>query len=202
MKKYILSSILFIILVILTYFFVLRECDFNLLVSSFRNTNSFYIALTALCSIGYVYLGSLFLKRILFHFNYKVSFLNSLGYMFTEIYFSSITPSYIGGQPIQMYEMKKDKIPYEVSSVVILFNSMMNRIALLIIATILLFCYRKTVLALNPLYNTLVYLGYGTTILVSFFFASAIYSQKMGNLFLRIASFIIEHLKFIKNKKN
>ncbi len=201
MKKYILSSILFITLVILTYFFVLRGCDFNLLVASFRNTNSLFVFLTFLCMVGYVFIGSFFLKRILHHFKYNVKFFDALGFMFTEVYFSSITPSYIGGQPIQMLEMKKDNVPYEVSSVVVLFNSMMNRIALLIVATILFIFYGGTVLTLNTFYQVLVCLGYGTAIFVSFFFAGAIYSKKMSNLFLKIANFLIDHIKFIKNKE-
>ncbi len=201
LKKYFLSAILFIALVILTYIFVLKGCDFNLIITSIKNTNSFFLFLTFLCVFGYVFFGSLFLKRILAYFGYKVSFYHTFGYIFTEIYFSAITPSNMGGQPVQMLEMKKDKINYESSSVLVLFNTMMNRIVLILIATIFFLFFNKKIFNINSFYNWVVILGYITTILVILLFASLIYSKKIANLLLKICKFIINHLKFIKNKE-
>ncbi len=200
MKKYVLSAILFVVLIILTYVFVLKGCDFNLLIESIKNTNPFFVFLTILCVFGYVFFGSLFLKRILWYFGSKVSFYHTFGYIFTEIYFSAITPSNMGGQPVQMIEMKKDKISYQSSSVLVLFNTMMNRIVLIFIATIFFIIFNKEIFNINPFYNWVVILGYITTILVILLFAALIYSKKIANLLLKLSNFLIEHLKLIKNK--
>ena len=200
MKKYVLSAILFVVLIILTYVFVLKGCDFNLLFESIKNTNPFFIFLTILCVFGYVFFGSLFLKRILWYFGSKVSFYHTFGYIFTEIYFSAITPSNMGGQPVQMIEMKKDKISYQSSSVLVLFNTMMNRIVLIFIATIFFIIFNKEIFNINPFYNWVVILGYITTILVILLFATLIYSKKIANLLLKLSNYLIEHLKLIKNK--
>lgn len=200
MKKYVLSAILFIVLIILTYVFVLKGCDFNLLIESIKNTNPFFIFLTILCVFGYVFFGSLFLKRILWYFGSKVSFYHTFGYIFTEIYFSAITPSNMGGQPVQMIEMKKDKISYQSSSVLVLFNTMMNRIVLIFIATIFFIIFNKEIFNINPFYNWVVILGYITTILVILLFAALIYSKKIANLLLKLSNYLIDHLKLIKNK--
>ena len=200
MKKYVLSAILFVVLIILTYVFVLKGCDFNLLIESIKNTNPFFVFLTILCVFGYVFFGSLFLKRILWYFGSKVSFYHTFGYIFTEIYFSAITPSNMGGQPVQMIEMKKDKISYQSSSVLVLFNTMMNRIVLIFIATIFFIIFNKEIFNINPFYNWVVILGYITTILVILLFATLIYSKKIANLLLKLSNYLIEHLKLIKNK--
>ncbi len=201
MKKYFLSAILFVVLVVLTYIFVLKGCDINLLISSIKNTNPFFIFLTVIAVFGYVFFGSLFLKRILDYFGYKVSFYHTFGYIFTEIYFSAITPSNMGGQPVQMIEMKKDKINYQTSSVLVLFNTMMNRIVLILIATLFFIFFNKEIFNINSFYNWVVILGYITTILVILLFAVLIYSKKIANLLLKICKFLINHLKFIKNKE-
>ena len=200
MKKYVLSAILFVVLIILTYVFVLKGCDFNLLIDSIKNTNPFFVFLTILCVFGYVFFGSLFLKRILWYFGSKVSFYHTFGYIFTEIYFSAITPSNMGGQPVQMIEMKKDKISYQSSSVLVLFNTMMNRIVLIFIATIFFIIFNKEIFNINPFYNWVVILGYITTILVILLFAALIYSKKIANLLLKLSNYLIDHLKLIKNK--
>ena len=157
MKKYVLSAILFIFLVFLTYFFVLKDCDFHLIYDSIIHMNFIYLFLTILCVFGYVFWGSVFLKRMLYHFKTKVSFYHTFGYIFTEIYFSAITPSNMGGQPVQMIEMKRDKIPYQTSSVLVLFNTMMNRIALIFLATIFFILYRKQLFGINSFYNFGIY---------------------------------------------
>lgn len=201
MKKYFWTTIFFLILVGFTYFFVLRGCDFNLLIESFKNTNPTYLFLTFLTMFIYVFLGAFFIKRLLGHFNYPTKLSTAYGYLFTEIYFSSITPSYIGGQPVQVLEMKKEGIPYEISSVTVLFNSMINRIALILVATILFIFFGSEVFAVKGIYSVLVILGYITALMVIGIFCSLIYSEKVTKILLKIAFYLIDHLKFIKNKK-
>ena len=191
---------LFVALVILTYIFVLKDCDFNLLFTSIKNTNHFYVFLSALAVFGYVFFGSLFLKRILYHFKTNISFYHALGYIFTEIYFSAITPSNMGGQPVQMIEMKKDNIKYQTSSVIVLFNTMMNRLVLILIATIFFILFAKDIFGISTFYNWVVIIGYITTILVILLFAALIYSKTIANILLKISNYLIDHLKIIKKK--
>lgn len=200
MKKYFLSTLLFLSLLGLTYFLVFQDCDFNLLISSIKSVNPLFLSLAVVMSISYVLLGSLFLKRILKYFDHQISLKNAIGYTFTEIYFSAITPSYVGGQPVEMYEMKKDNVPYEVSSVIVLFSSMLNRIALIFLATIFLIIFHSTLFSLNPLYNTVVLIGYLTTLLVIMLFISVIYSQRIAKFLLKVGKYLITKIKFIKNK--
>ncbi len=201
MKKYFLSTLLFLTLLGLTYFFVFRDCDFNLLISSIKSVNPVFLLLALSMTACYVLLGSLFLKRILTYFKQKKSFFNCLGYSFTEIYFSAITPSYVGGQPVQMYEMKKDDVPYEVSSVIVLFSSMLNRIALAFLASIFLLGFSNTLFSLNPVYNTVVLIGFLTTLLVIMLFIGVIYSKRIAQFILKVSTYLINKFKFIKNKE-
>ena len=200
MKKYVLLGLIFLGLVILTGVIIFQGCDFNLLLTSIKKTNPVYLFLAFMAVWGFVFCGSLFLYRILHHFGYETTFFHSLGYFLTEIYFSAITPSYVGGQPVQMYEMKKDGIPYEASSVIVLFYSMFNRISLIFWATIFFILGFKTIFSLNKIYVWLVILGYLTTLMVIGFFALVIYSPKVSTLVQKISNYFIKKLKFIKNK--
>lgn len=201
MKKYGLSLILFLILLGLTYFFVFKDCDFNLLLLSLKKANIWYILLAFIALILYIFWGCLFLKRIFSYFKIKTSFFQILGFYATTSYYSAITPSYIGGEPVAMYEMKKRNIPYEVSSVVVLFNAMLNRIALIFLAIIFLIIFNKQLFVLNNFYKWVVILGILTTILVILLFGALIYSTLIARFILKIGIYLINHLKFIKNKE-
>lgn len=62
-------------------------------------------------------------------------------YAFIGFYFSSITPSSSGGQPVQMYYMKKDHISLANSSVMILFIVFVYQMAMLLLAGIMALIY-------------------------------------------------------------
>ena len=201
-KKYLLSILLMLSLLIITYFVILKDCDFNLLISSIKNTNPWYLLLACISIFMYITMGSLLIKCILKYFKHHINMYQAFGYHFTEVYFSSITPSYVGGQPVQMYEMKKDGISYEESSLIIFFTNMLNRLVLIILASILFIIYFKEIFGISTLYNILIGVGYVSTLLIIFLFASLIYSKKIANLVLKIVCFFIDRFKFIKNKND
>ncbi len=200
MKKHLLATIIFIVLLVLTYLFVFKDCDFSLLWTSLKNTNPIYLFWAVVAMFFYLFGGSFFLKRILKYFNYSVSFGKTFGYYLTEFYFSAITPSYVGGQPVEMYEMKKDGIGYETSGLIVLFNSLFNRLALIFLALIFFGFFSQTLFGLNTFYNIVVLMGFLTTLLVILVFIALIYSSRVANWVLKITTFLIKHLKFIKDK--
>lgn len=50
------------------------------------------------------------LRKVLVSFGYRVSFKEAMKYAYIGYFFSSVTPSATGGQPLQLYAMSKDKI--------------------------------------------------------------------------------------------
>lgn len=200
-KKYILSVLFFLFLIFITYFFVLKNYDINILFTSLKQSNPIFLSLAFLFLGLYVFFEALFLKRIFKHLDYKISFYQAIGYVFTEIYFSAITPSSMGGQPVQMIEMKKDGIPYQINSVAVLLNTMIYKIALIFLACLAFLFYGKNIFGRSKIFVWLVLLGFITTIFVIIFFGVLIYSKKFGNLCLKITNYFIDKVKFIKNKE-
>lgn len=138
---------------------------------------------------------------MLFHLGQKVTLFQCFGYVFTEIYFSAITPSSMGGQPVQMYEMKRDHIGYQITSVVVLLNTMIYKIALILLATIAFLVYHDVLFPMNSFFRWVVVIGYITTILVIFLFGVLVYSKTLVKWFQKLLAWFIEHLGFIKKKE-
>ena len=177
-KKYTLFITLFLLLIIGTYYFVLKDYSLKEFEASLQNCNIFYIVISFICVFLFTFFGALFLKRMLKHFNKKVTWFHSFGYVMTEIYFSAITPSSTGGQPVQMYEMNKDGIMVRTSGIVVLLNTILYKIALILIALVLVPIYLKSIFNINTLFNYLIVLGTITNILVIILFIAMIYSKK------------------------
>lgn len=196
-KKYVFSAVLFVLLILGTYYFILRDYSIQEFVTSLKNCNPFILIWAFVLLIGYAFFHCLYLKRMFYHLGYKISWYQALGYIMTEVYFSAITPSSMGGQPVEMIEMSKDKIPYRVNSVVILLNTLIYKVALVFLAIIGFLFFSQKLFTFNTLFNWLVLLGFVTTLLVMLLFFLLIYSEK---LMYRIIQFVLKILKKLKVK--
>ena len=96
----------------------------------------------AVCVFCYVAGESVIIKYMLRLFEVKTPFRRCLKYSFIGFFFSCITPSASGGQPAQMYYMKKDGIKIGFSTLIMLIKIHVGRLWwLLLIGFILNIAY-------------------------------------------------------------
>lgn len=197
-KNYIMSLILFFILIILTYTFVLKDYPYKDLIHAISLCDKKFLLLAGLFSILYLFFTSLFNKRICFLFGKKITWYQALGYKFTELYFSGITPSSLGGQPVEMIEMHKDGIEVQMSGVIILLSTVLYMSTIVILGSICFIFKRDVLFSQGNLFKYTTILGYVTTILVVFMFLTMIYSPKIMEFLVR---FVVKLLKFFHMNK-
>ena len=107
----IIRNLLFsIALIIITFWLLFREKDIGELISIVRSANGTFVLL----GIGLMFLFFLTeaynVRSILYLLNEKISVLKALKFTFIGFFFSSITPAATGGQPLEIYYMRKDGI--------------------------------------------------------------------------------------------
>ena len=78
------------------------------------------------------------MKIMLSVFDREISLKKGVFYSLVEFYFSGITPSSTGGQPVELYYMSKDKIPVKTSYIVLVLNTIYFKIALLSLSILVL----------------------------------------------------------------
>lgn len=200
-KKYILSFLLFILLFLLTYFYIFRRYDFNLLIQILKECNTTYILLAVLCMILYPVFEAIFIHMFSKNLGCNISFYKALGYTFTEIYFSGITPSSTGGQPIQMLEMKKDKIPYYKSTTIVIINTIIYKLTLVFLLILSLIFYHKEIFDKFYIFKYLVLFGSIFNILFVLLLIALLYSKRAINFIKKIIIYIINHISLVKNKE-
>ena len=109
-KKYILSILLFGLLLALTFYMIFKDQDLLSVLPQVLKANPLYIALGIVFMFGFLCCEAANIYFLTTAFGEKARFLNCLKYAFVGFYFSGITPSSSGGQPAQVYYMSKDKI--------------------------------------------------------------------------------------------
>lgn len=186
LKRKIVSTIFFIFLLYLAYYFVFRNYSITQFVNTLKTCKPHFFIFAVICIFLFVFFEALFFKIILKKLGYRINWYQAFGYVFTEIYFSGITPSSTGGQPIQMVEMSKDKIPYRISSIIVLINTMFYKLSLLIILIIGFIIYHEEIFSFSDIFKLTAIIGFVITLIIVLFFICLIFSKKFVSFLIRI----------------
>ena len=121
-KKTIKNLIIFIILIILTFYIILKEQDIVGIIQVLRSVRLEYVLIAIIAMLIYLFLETVNMGRTLKTLNEKSSFIQNFKYVLIGFFFSSITPAASGGQPMQIYYMHKDGISVANSTLSLLIN--------------------------------------------------------------------------------
>lgn len=136
-------NILFIILVAyLTIDILFKDQEFSTIIGDLDKANKLWLSLGLLFAFLFVAGESVIIKYMLRMFKVRIPMLRCIKYSFVGFFYSYITPSSSGGQPAQMYYMKKDGIKLGHSTLIMLIIAIAYK-AVLVIAGVafLLFEY-------------------------------------------------------------
>lgn len=138
-KKFLRNFIIFIVLIALTFFIILREQSISDIFSILRNVKVEFIIIAFLCMCLYIICDAINIGRALKTLNEKSSFSKNIKYSLIGFFFSAITPAASGGQPMQIYYMHKDKISVANSTLSLLINLSCIQVVTISIAIFSLF---------------------------------------------------------------
>ena len=122
-KKYILNIVFFILLIVLTFYILLKDQNILDIFNLMLNSNKTFILIAIFCMFVYLLLEAVnMLRTIRISGNKHIKLSSALKYAFIGFFFSAVTPAASGGQPMQIYYMHRDKIPVADSTLALLMN--------------------------------------------------------------------------------
>lgn len=193
------KNILFILLVLgLTLYFFIDLEDLRALPELFLRLNKVYLFLGLLVMAIFFVCQALVIKRLLFSLGYKIKLSQGLRYTLIDYYFSAITPGAVGGQPSEIYYMKKDGINIGSSSLVMLIFNGLYHLSLVIVVGGFAIFYKGQVLQGERIFSYLFYFGLLAQISLSVGFFILIFSKK---IIYKVKDFIIKILSKVGYKK-
>lgn len=141
-RKNLISAIVFIMLAALTFYVIFKGNDMEAVLESIRNLNPLYLCAAALTAFFFVSAEGFMICYLLRALNYKTSAATCVKYSFVGFFFSGITPSATGGQPMQLYYMQKEGHKVSDSSVVLMTVAVIYKFVLVVMGIgILIFYY-------------------------------------------------------------
>lgn len=201
-KRYLISIVFFVILLLLTFYLIYKNNDIDAVISSLNNISYEYIVIGGLLVIVYLFTESIYIKLILKSLNSKIRLWQGFVYSCIEFYFSAITPSSTGGQPAQAYYMHKDGIPFTKSSITLLLNTITFKLVLLILGFIAIIFFPHLIFNNSKLFTFIFLFGIIVNSLVIFACAMLMYSKKWIKAIANFCINIGVKLHIVKNKEN
>lgn len=109
-KKYILSAAFLLALIVLSGYLIFREYPLPAVLHVLRKAKLSCVFLGLGLGLGFISGEAVNIYMVMKSLSNPLSFRACLKYAFIGFYFSGITPSSSGGQPMQLYYMKKDGV--------------------------------------------------------------------------------------------
>lgn len=199
--KKIFNVLLIISITSLVLFFSLKD-NFNEIIHQIININVFWLIIAFMLLLIYWLLRSLAMHNFVKMVKPEAKFFNSFLLMLRTQFVNAITPFATGGQPYQIYYLKKNKIGFANSTVIILENFIVYQIALVTLGLIALFSNLfMHIFKSNELLSHLIAIGFfmNTMVIVVLFVVS--FGRKINRVLINIGITILTKLRIVKNKQ-
>lgn len=149
----------------LTLWSVFHGEDFGQVLSFLATADLRYVLPSIVCVLLFIAGESVVIHYLMRTLGTRVPFSHCYLYSFIGFFYSCITPSASGGQPMQVVAMRKDGVPVAVSTVVLAIVTITYKLVLVLIGvTVLLIRPAQLMVYLEPV-ESIMYLGLGLNII-------------------------------------
>ena len=194
------NILIMIILIFITFRYLLRGFSRKEVIHAFFNADKRILGFGIVLSLLYMLCEGYNTKSMLELFGYKTNIFKTVNYAFTGYFFSGLTPSATGGQPMQMVVMKTDGIKVSHSSIILMIELCAFQLISISMALIGFFLNYDYIFSKKGVDVWIIYAGLISNTLVFLFIFFVIFSRRFVIFIKRIAFFGITKLPFIKNK--
>ncbi len=177
-RKYTLLFFLLILIISLTYYSIFNETNYRLLFESIKSIKMRYMFLCLIIVFLYFIAQGIYMKIVLKILNKKISLKKGTFYSMIEFYFSGITPSSTGGQPIELYSMTKDDIPIRKSYITLLVNTIYFKLILLVLGLLSIVLKPQYIFNYSSIYLAFFIVGFLVDIFMCVICFMLIFKQK------------------------
>jgi len=158
-RNSILNAVLLIAMIALTLWVLLKDQDLPRILRELSEVRPVYLVIGAVMVILFVCSESVIVKILLNAANVKAPLRHCIQYSFVGFFYSMITPSATGGQPMQVYYMRRHGIRIGTASVVLMLVTIEYKSVLILTGLFLaLFC-RNLMGSLDAAVRTLFWFG-------------------------------------------
>ncbi|MBL6466030.1 MAG: flippase-like domain-containing protein [Peptostreptococcus stomatis] len=199
-KSQFIGITIMVVLMVFTISQVLKGESVDSIMRALRSVKPKYILVGIGMMLVYASFEGINIWLIVKGLKQKTSIFKCIGYGFVGFYFSSITPSASGGQPAQVYFMKKDGISVTSSSLTLMLILFTHQLVVVIYA--LIGVLLNTNIGGSQLANTLLLaFGFITNALLLIGIIMLVYWPKLVFKILNFFGLLLHRTRIIKNRE-
>lgn len=200
-KKYIFNALFLAVVFLTTLYCVFHGEDLGQMIEYIQMSDFSYwlvaIALVVLFVIG----ESVIIFYLMRRMKEKVVFGHCCLYSFIGFFFSCITPSATGGQPMQLVYMKKDGLPVAISTYILMIVTIGYKMVLVLLGLLVVILRPSRLMRyLEPVYGWII-LGIVLNVFVVGFMLLLLFHEKLAESMLYRLLHIGCRLRLIKDRK-
>ena len=180
---------------------VARGQSLDSIAKALKGADSRYIIAAVVCVPVFVFIQGIIIRISMKALRQETNLLNCTLHAFTGFFYCCITPFQMGGPPMQIYYMSKEKIPIPVSSIVLLIIAFMYKVVLVVVGVGVLIFGRG--LIYEKLWPMMPVYGIGmlfTTVFCTFLALLIFYPDLAKKLLFKIIR-LGEKIRIIKHKQ-
>ena len=201
MKNLKKNSIIILIITFTVLVFVLKD-DFPAIMKSLGNANIFYILLAFLCFFLALLFEAKAYQEIIEEYQYDYSLKKSYKMLLITKFFNGITPFSSGGQPMQIYMLKKEGIRITKATNIIVQNFIIYQAALVALGLFaVVYNYFNHIFESSPILGHLVTVGFIINTLVMLGLLIISFSNKFNHFLVRTGIKILSKFHVVKDKE-
>ena len=200
-RKRLLWTLLFFVIAALSVWAVSSQAkDFSpaRFIKYVRESDHLWLTAAIIAMLLYIAFDALMIRSLITGMGHKRSFAKSISYASADIYFSAITPSGTGGQPVEVLLMMKDGVPGAVSTAAAMIYLFFYTLAIVIIGLVSMIFVPGSFIAFGTLGRVFIIIGAVIQTSLAFLYYMLLWKK---NLLLRIAEFglkVLSKLHIIK----
>lgn len=201
MKNLKKNSIILLIITLIVLVCILKD-DFPSIVETLKNANFFWIGIALLCFFVAIAFEARAYQEIIQGYEYSYCFKQAYKMLLITKFFNGITPFSSGGQPMQIYMLKKDGVRITKATNIIIQNFIIYQAALVTFGLIaIIINYYLSLFTDVTILKKLVTLGFFINTLVMVGLIIISFNSKFNHFMIQKGISILSKLKLIKNKE-
>ena len=200
MKNKLINIIIIIVLTLVVLYFSLKD-NYNEIITLLLNADIRWLFIGYLFVLSYTFFKAIITNDIINKFRIY-GFLKTFSLQIMTFFFNAVTPFSTGGQPFQIYVLKKNKVPISDGTNIIMQESIIHQIAVIVVGFI--------TLTLNQIFKvceiegfvlTFLVIGFLVNVLVLLLLFAVYYSKKINKSLIKWFISLLTVLRLVKNKQ-
>lgn len=201
MKNKVLNYLLLLVVTILVLFLSLKD-NYKEIFSILKTLNKWWLLISFLLIVSYWFFKAIALNAIAKKFKGDFKFRKSFKLILEINFFNAITPFSSGGQPFEIYSLRKQKIKMADCTTIVIQQFVVYQIALVLLGIIAIISnHIFHIFPNNGLLKNLVTLGFILNTLVTIVLFLLAFTKKTNKFIINKVINLLHKLKIVKNKE-